>query len=263
MTIVASVKVRDGLVLGTDSMTQLTVRLPTGEVRFAKAYTNARKLFDLSPARAGVMSWGLGNIGDHSIEGLVREFRSGLDDNATIEDIAKALFAFIAPRWNAVAGVADDPNGLAIGFCVAGYSPSVAFAEVYEFVLPRDVTPAVSSGPDDFGLLWRGIDTPLIRLIKGVDNQLIEALAREGLTHDRINELIEPLEWFLYQPGMPLQDAVNLVDYLLSTTVGVSSFVEPNPTCGGPLQVAAVLPDRGFAWISRTPLSVQSQDTMQ
>ena len=55
MTIVASVKVRDGLVLGTDSMTQISAPTPEGEIQILKAYSNARKLFQIKDAPIGVM----------------------------------------------------------------------------------------------------------------------------------------------------------------------------------------------------------------
>jgi hypothetical protein len=101
---VASVKVRDGLVLGTDSMTHITQSLPDGTTVLAKAYAHARKLFELSPARAGAMTYGLGNIGEQSIEGLVREFRSEIAATSTINEIAEALFGYIEPRWSEARG---------------------------------------------------------------------------------------------------------------------------------------------------------------
>jgi hypothetical protein len=255
MTIVTSVKVRDGLVLGTDSMTQITRTFPDGTTVFAKAYANARKLFDLEPASAGAMTYGLGNIGEQSIEGLVREFRPVVNHAWTIQELATHLFEFIEPKWREVAGDSQDPR-YQIGFCVAGYSPDAPFAETYEFLLPRDAAPSVASAQTDFGLLWRGIERPLVRLVRGFDFEILSALREAGLDQAQVESMIAPHEWFLSQPGMPLQDAVNLVDFLLSTTIGVSSFVEPNPTCGGPLQVATILPDRGFTWINQPELSL-------
>ena len=43
MTIVCSVKVRDGLILGTDSMTQISAPMDDGGVQVLKSYSNARK----------------------------------------------------------------------------------------------------------------------------------------------------------------------------------------------------------------------------
>jgi hypothetical protein len=55
MTIVASVKVRDGLALGTDSMTNI-VSTTGGARNVLKTYSNARKLFQLGDWPIGVMT---------------------------------------------------------------------------------------------------------------------------------------------------------------------------------------------------------------
>jgi hypothetical protein len=59
VTIIASAKGRDGLILGTDSMTR--IQAPT----VLNAYSHARKLFRVADTPIGVMTDGLGNIGNH------------------------------------------------------------------------------------------------------------------------------------------------------------------------------------------------------
>ena len=57
MTIVASVKVRDGLVLATDSMTQIQASVDeAGHKAVVKTYGNARKLFQVRELPIGVMT---------------------------------------------------------------------------------------------------------------------------------------------------------------------------------------------------------------
>lgn len=70
MTIVTSVKVQDGIMLATDSMTQ--IRNPEGEC--LKAYENAVKLFQVGGCPIGAMTYGAGNIGDKMIENLMHEY---------------------------------------------------------------------------------------------------------------------------------------------------------------------------------------------
>jgi hypothetical protein len=75
MTIVASVNVRDGLVIATDSMTQISIPPAPGEPpQWAKAYSNARKLFQVGDLPMGVAAYGLGNLGPRSVERLVYDF---------------------------------------------------------------------------------------------------------------------------------------------------------------------------------------------
>ncbi len=74
MTICASVKVRDGLVLATDSMSTIQGQVDGGQVAVLKNYSNARKLFQIGDMNIGAMSYGAGNIGNRSIQGLMTEF---------------------------------------------------------------------------------------------------------------------------------------------------------------------------------------------
>jgi hypothetical protein len=55
---------------------------------------------------------------------------------------------------------------------------------------------------------------------------------------------------------MPVQDAIDFAVFILNTTIGYTTFIPGVPSCGGPLQVAAILPDEGFVWISRPELQV-------
>ena len=72
MSIVASVKVHDGLVLGADSMTQIIGKDEAGKVGFIQNFQNAQKLFQFSD-RIGVATYGVGNIGPRSIGSFVSE----------------------------------------------------------------------------------------------------------------------------------------------------------------------------------------------
>jgi hypothetical protein len=45
--------------------------------------------------------------------------------------------------------------------------------------------------------------------------------------------------------------------YIVKTTIGISRFEIGVPVCGGPLQVATILPSEGFRWIERPNLGTQ------
>jgi hypothetical protein len=253
MTIVASLKVRDGLVLATDSMTQIH---QGGQYR--TSYANARKLFQARDLPVGVMSYGLGNIGDISIEGLVREFCAELGANVkNVRTITDRLFAFIKAAYDLQFSDLPAEECPVIGFFVAGYGGGGPFAEQSEFVIPRDSKPILVTPSNAFGASWRGIDLPFTRLYKGLDPRLIPHLQAKGLTEREIVELLAQVEVSVIYDGMPVQDAINFAAYIVKTTIGVSSFEIGVPACGGPLQVAAILPSEGFRWIERPDLGVQ------
>jgi hypothetical protein len=253
MTIVASVKVRDGLVLATDSMTQIH---QGGEYR--TSYSNARKLFQARDLPVGVMSYGLGNIGDISIEGLLRDFCAELSPNVkNVRTITDLLYAFIGKAYGAQFTELPVEQRPVVGFFVAGYGGGGPFAEQAEFVIPRDSKPIQVSPNNVFGASWRGIELPFTRLYKGLDPRLIPQLQAKGFTESEIADLFAQVEVPVIYDGMPVQDAINFAAYIVKTTIGVSSFEIGVPACGGPVQVAAILPSEGFRWIERPNLDVQ------
>ena len=74
MSIVASVKVYDGIVIGAESMTQLFANVPGNPQPVCiKAYSHARKIFQVG--RLGILTFGGGNIGNRSIESFVETLR--------------------------------------------------------------------------------------------------------------------------------------------------------------------------------------------
>ena len=81
MSIVVSVKVRDGIVLGTESMTQIYMRSPDGKMGVAQTYSNAKKLFRVAQLKIGIMTYGAGNVGTRSIQGLLEDFSENVDKN--------------------------------------------------------------------------------------------------------------------------------------------------------------------------------------
>jgi hypothetical protein len=261
VTIVASVKVRDGLILGTDSMTQISAQTEQGP-QLLKSYSNARKLFQISNRRIGVMTYGLGNIGQRSIEGVVFDYQGqAAAQGATVQEVAQGLFNFVKPLYDAEFVDSQASDYAAVGFFVAGYSDGQPFPEEWEFLLPRDEAPFPARPPDTFGASWRGIDAPFTRLYKGFDPYILPGRMNEkGVSDEDIGAVLDPagLETWVIFDGMPLQDAVNFAVYILDTTIGWSTFQVGVPTCGKPLQVATIRADTGFHWVAEPVISVQS-----
>jgi hypothetical protein len=257
MTIVASVKVRDGLILGTDSMTQIWGAAEEGsEAQLWKHYTNARKLFQLRDFPMGVMTYGVGNIGNRSIEGVVFDFSKTLAGNPSVPEAAQGLFDYTKALYEEAFGQTDNGNRPVLGIFVAGYSPNQVFSDQYEFVLPRDEEPTEVAPPESFGAVWRGIDSPYTRLAVGIDPSLIPRVAEKGFTDEELQAMLARVRMTVVFDGMPLQDAINYCAYILDTTIGWAAFQWGPQTCGRPLQVATILEASGFQWISKPDLSI-------
>jgi hypothetical protein len=253
MTIVASVKVRDGLILSTDSMT--TISSSEGVL---KTYSNARKLFRITGRPVGVMTYGLGNIGPLSIEGLVVSFCKDLDgEHGSVGELAQDLFAFLKGIYETEFGDVPINERPELGFLMAGYSANQPLPEEYEFLFPGDPEPSLVREPDVFGASWRGQSIPFVRLYKGFDPRIVESLKSEGLTDQQIESATAGLEADVIFEGMPVQDALNFATFMLDSTIAYTAFEVGAATCGHPLQVATILADEGFKWVAKPELRVE------
>lgn len=256
MTICAAVKARDGLALGTDSMTQIWGRDPAGRSGPIKTYSNARKLFQVNKLSIGVMTWGIGNLGARSAQSLLREFGSTLSERPEdhdVQSVGQALYEFFNSAYKDHFGDASEAT---MGFYVAGYAPNAPLAEEWEFNLPQDEEIRRVRPRDAFGASWRGVALPFTRLYFGRDPRILNDLKEKGVSEEVINEVANRYATPVNYDGMPVQDAINFVKFIIETTIGVAAFeLGPAPACGGPLQIATVLPDGGFNWIKEPHLT--------
>lgn len=258
MTIVTCVKVRDGLVLGTDSM----AHIQRGGA-FVRSYKNATKLFQVGKLPMGVISWGLGNLGNRSVESLMREFGASLRANQTsVDSVAKALFKFMRERYEETAAEFEDDDAdemSSLGFLLAGYSKGQVFSEVREFQVPDDSKPSMPAPKEALGATWRGVEAPFWRLAMGYGFLVRERLEAAGLQEEAASELLDDLMIDVVFDGMPVQDAVEYATFILNTTIGYTTFGMGLSPCGGPLQVATILPDRTFNWLSRPEVRIKGE----
>jgi hypothetical protein len=248
MTIVTCVKVRDGLVLGSDSM----AHIQRGG-QFVRSFAHSTKLFQVGDLPMGVLSYGLGNVGHRTIESLMREFGKTLKaDQRSVDAVGKALLKFMKAEYNAHAEkLPDDEQLPPIGFFLAGYSKDAVFAEAREFTLPDDKRPRIPFEAEDFGALWRGVEAPFFRLSMGYGFLVRQRLELAGLDEKAAGELLNDLQIDVVFDGMPVQDAVEYATFILETTIGYTTFSMELSPCGGPLQVATILPDNTFNWLAR------------
>ena len=59
------------------------------------------------------------------------------------------------------------------------------------------------------------------------------------------------LEINVAPPAMPMQDAIDLAEFLVHTTIMFSRFKAGAPTVGGAIEIAAISKHEGFRWVRR------------
>ena len=271
MTVAVSIKVNDGVVLASDSASTLLRREQSGRPRAQNVYNHANKLFRLvKGVPVGAVTWGAGSIGPASISTLMKDFRRYLVDgdpnwdgmrydDYTVLDLANRLRAFVyEDRYR----IAFDkwPSKPVLGFMVAGYSSAGAMAEEYEIVIhtdgncppPRLLRPVEDAG----GVSWNGEPEAIHRLLMGFGSELPKVLREKvGMPQDQIAKATEALRGELMMPlvhsAMPIQDAIDLAEFLVDLTIKVSRFAPGAPTVGGPIDIAAITRHEGFKWVRR------------
>ncbi len=267
MTIAVSLKVNDGVVLAADSASTLLVQGDQGVAQIVNVYNNANKVFNLVKGLPlGVVTYGAGNIGNASISTLIKDFRRNLTDPGddplsreqyTIRDVADRLKRFIFDDLYPSA-FANWPVKPALGFIVAGYSSGQSMAEEYRLQAVNGLCgdPQPVRGVEETGVAWSGDGEAIHRLLVGFGTGLPQVLqvnlgVPEGQVGPAMAVLTQALTLQVVSPAMPLQDAIDLAEFLVDLTIKTSRFTPGAPTVGGPIEVAAISKHEHFKWISR------------
>ncbi len=274
MTIAISIKVNDGVVLAADSATTLLALDPQhGAPVVVNVYNSANKVFNLRKGLPiGVITWGAGNIGAASISTLLKDLRQRLssaqethhdwviEENQysvlTIADKVRQFF-FDEKYTPAFAQVPEEIRPV-LGFIVAGYSSGSNFAEEYLIQIQNGkcAPPLALRSAEQTGLTWNGEIEAITRLIVGFSPSLpmwfkqVTQMADEQL-QVFVADMQQVMQAALVQPAMPIQDAIDLADFLVQTAIQYSRFAPGAQTVGGPIEIAAITKHEGFKWIKR------------
>ena len=265
MTIAVCLKVEDGLVLAADSASSLS----GSEGLIHNVFNNANKIVNLRKGLPiGMMFWGGGSIGRSSMTTIAKDLRqvlttgpSALDPVAyEIGDVAeRASRFFYDDRWVPAYQYDDERERHAFGFVVAGYSPGRELAETYEVTVDEE---GACSGPvlvqpeDESGSLWRGQPEAIQRLMLGISPRALSVLLDTfGLDEEAAGNAFgafrDQLEVSLLHPAMPIQDVIDMGEWLVEISKQWSRFIPGAATVGGPTEVAAITKHEGFKWVQR------------
>jgi len=268
MSIVVSVKVRDGIVLGADSMSQIYLKNPQGIAAVAQTYSNAQKLFEVVGLPIGIMVYGAGNIGKRSVQGLLEDFSSTVakennQQSNGVEEVTRKLLQFLQRIYKQLGQDMKDKKQPLVGVFVGGYSglsstsDDISFPEEWEFQIPQkpEVTPVRPK--EMFGASWRGVTLPFTRLNMGIDPRIWEELKKLKVDQSVIDKMKDSVKSQVVYDAMPLQDAINFAHHIMRTTVNHTTFELGPPACGGPLDIAVIRKISGFKWVTERKMTVQ------
>jgi hypothetical protein len=274
MTIAISLKVNDGLVLAADSASTIIGYTEEGDpTNVVNVYNNANKIANLRKGLPiGVVTWGAGSIGPASISTLMKDLRRRfagddpehedwrLDPQAyTIEAVATRLREFAYDEtYVPTFGEWPRERQPFLGFLVGGYGAGESLADEYQVLIVNgECGPPVPIRPhEDAGIIWNGETEAITRLLIGFGSALPQVLTEQlAVPADQVPPILDvlrpSLEQRLVHAAMPIQDAIDLAEFLVDLTIKVSRFAEGAPTVGGEIEIAAVTKHEGFKWVRR------------
>lgn len=268
MTVCVGVAVNDCVVFAADSASSLVTTDASGNSSILNVYKHGDKVYNLYKGLPLVaMTCGMGNIGNASIATIAKDLRrlmTGEDSdwridrkNYTVEDVAeKARRLIFEERFSQLAPPPPAPHSLE--FWIGGYSSDFdAGHEIWKISVVNgvcDKPEAVSMG-GAAGLFWGGQVSPISRLVVGFDPEMKETLTSNGVDPSAgaaIEQLLRGrFEIPLVMPTMPVQDAIDLADFLAETTKRFFRFLPGADIVGGETDIAVVTKYEGFKWIRR------------
>lgn len=273
MSIGILISVHDGFVLAADSASTLMMRsdptnLPGPMAPTAvNVYNNANKIANLFKGEPiGCVAYGSGSIGTASVSTLLKDFRRRLTDKEeeaferssyTMAHISKLLSNFLSAR---IAELKPDEPKPSMGIMLGGYSTKRSLAEGWLLAVENGVVkdPQLLRPEGQVGINWGGEQESLCRLVLGFSPTLPEtlrALIKPTPSKEQMDQLAGLLKNKLQAPlafaPMPIQDAIELAEWLVHTAEMFSRFLPGATSVGGPIEIAAITRHEGFRWVRR------------
>lgn len=272
MTICVAVAVHDGVVFAADSASTLSGVKPSGDSEVINVYKHGLKVFNLYKGLPlAAMTCGIGNFGSSSIATLAKEFRYQLTrgsaedainaNNYSIQEVVDRAKTFLFD--NRFSKLNPKPQDQ-FEFWIGGYPSDMSGAfEMWKIVFAGGdcLEPQPMPTP---GLYWGGATAPVNRLLLGYDHTLAEALAKaigvdlNGVDPDKLEKLTSLIDLVrshsqvvMHSPVMPIQDAIDLADFLAETAKRYFRFLPGADIVGGDTDVATITRYEGFRWIRR------------
>jgi hypothetical protein len=272
VSIAISVKINDGLVLAADSASTVMGQSPQGVIGVLNTYNNANKVFNLVKGLPiGLVTWGTGSIGAASVATMVKDLRRILSTKHpdpenqkwyidphgyTMNSVAERVKKFIYDD-NYVRAFAGWPQKPDLGCIVGGYSSRSPMADEYIIEIQRGECgpPKLIRQTEETGIAWGGVGEAMNRLLLGWGTALPSILQQAGLSPQVVEAVMNGVRASLLaplaSPPMPMQDAIELAEFLVDATIKFIRFAPGAPTVGGPIEIAAITKHEGFRWVRR------------
>jgi hypothetical protein len=188
---------------------------------------------------------------------LVSDTSYKIDRDAyTIKDIAEKAQKFIfEERYLKLSPPPPPPH--IFEFWIGGFSSKSEQPEVWKVTILNGKCdpPSCLRQPGQCGVDWGGQPDPIHRLLIGFAQATGEALVSAGVDRKELPKLLQLIqartEAPLSSPVMPIQDAIELTEFLVDLTKKYFRFFPGADIVGGETDIATVTRHEKFKWIKR------------
>ena len=281
MSLAVAFKGPEGIVLAADS--RVTVMLTANPAMGApitgtpmlmpQYFDHARKLLTVSSQPfVGVVIYGAGAIGQQAprtAHSYIPEFEAHLTDVCTngeverlsVERVAEELRIFFLSQWNAAGMPNPSPDdSQQMVFIVAGFDEGAAYGSVYQGQIPNSVTP-IEQNANDFGVTYGGQTELVQRLLGGFDLRALSVVKDHLQLDDAAvislqQELSKSLGLAIPCQLLPLQDCVDLSEFMVSMTTVLLTWMLGVRGVGGQVDVAAITRTEGLRHIRQKEIKL-------
>lgn len=210
MSIIASVYLKEGIIMSADSRITGTTTHKDGTKDRHPLSDNGQKLFLIKNDNVGISSCGAQMIDGKTIADFIRIFgQEEVTDNDTVEEVAEKLSKYIDGKY----------QGDLI-FHVCGYDDTKKC--VYR--ITNGALTLEADSQDDCGVVWNGEPKVISNILTGAN--------------------AIPIEWNFMQ----LKDGIDFAEFLIDITCKIHRFQTGLGTCGGPIDI--LLLTKGYTkWI--------------
>lgn len=282
MTIAACLVTAGGVVFGADSTT--TISLPDEQGHPTDHYFHhAQKLFEVGNGGSlAVVTWGLGTFDDVSYRLVFAQLADWVLATAPTS-VLEVAQRFIQQFWalysdpasvlakpraaaQALLGKAhpDDlqnleilKGGWTVGFCIGGNTSAERQPAALEIVFSPEQTAPPKPNPLEIDRphFW-GVPNIMRRVIFAIDPQVVDAILDSphwGGTERQLLDLVDPFVLKRVK-HLPIREAIDYVNTIISTTCKGLKFSHWRPVCGGRVEIAVITADRRFRWVKHKSL---------